>query len=73
MGSTMPCFDAFASASLGVDHRNRIADGVGHIQAAAVRVHRQRLRLGAKVALPRQPRIEIALHGERRCPLPDPH
>ena len=50
-----------------VDHRHRIAGHVGHVEPAAVAVQRHRHRLRAKVALPRQPRIEVALHRELAC------
>ena len=47
-----------------VDHRDRIGGHVRHIQPAAIGVDGERNRLGAEVALPRQARIEVALHGE---------
>ena len=52
-GSTMPCLPRPLRQLAGVDHRNGICGHVGHIQPAAIRIHRQRHRLRAKVALPR--------------------
>ena len=47
-----------------IHHRNRIRLAFRHIQPRPVRRHCQRLRLRSKVALPRQPRIEVPLHGK---------
>ena len=62
IGSDMPVFAAFGVSFVAVDHGDRIARHVGHIEAAAVRVDCQRNRLGAKIALARQPRVKITLH-----------
>ncbi len=47
-----------------IEHRHRIGPHVRHIHPAAIRAHRQRLRLRAEEALPWQPHIEVALQLE---------
>ena len=64
IGSTMPCFAAFDGSLRGIDDGDSIRNGVGHIETAAIRIDGQRLRLGAKVTLAGQARIEVTLHGE---------
>ncbi len=51
MGSTMPLLAAACGQLSRIDDSNGVAGHVGHVEAAAVGVHGQRHRLGAKVAL----------------------